>query len=372
MYFSLTGALLAFCTGAVGASIGGIQAFVFTGFVGLAGLGLLATGVATVIGDIAFGFWFHPALAFFASVVACAYAKNRGLIGSGKDIAVPLISTRRIDVILVGALAGLAGWATQGLLVSGQGLAIKADGGAITIFILSLITKLIFDKTLVGKVPEDIKAKGGRFSTKHDNCWHPVQRSMGMKFLMGLFWGAAGAFAAYMMIKAGAAIESAPLVTMGFFITFFISAVSLFFLIGGFNIPITHHITLPAGYAVYNLLVPQAMLADGTIDFVKLQGLTDSALIPTDLLLWGIAIGVTGAILADFMSDIFHVYGDVHIDPPAMAICITSLFCMYVLGAPDGGMASNVVIPVILIIIGLVLAIMNPGIKENPGNKAVA
>lgn len=350
-FFSIPSAILAFCTGCVGGSIGGLQAFIFTGLVGLGGLGLLAAGVTTVIGDIAFNFWFAPPMAFLGGVLATTYAKSKGLTGSGKDISTPMMSTRRIDVVLMGGLGGFIGWIVSNILTGTLG--IKVDGGGITIWIVSIVIKLIFDKSLFGTVPDEIKAKGGRFSTKHDMCWSPAQRSAGMKFVISLVWGGVGAYAAYMMTTAGVTIGSDALRDNGYFITFFISAASLMFATMGFAIPTTHHITLPAAYAVYNLMAANNF---GNVDMLN-------------LILWGMAIGIVGGFLGDFLADIFCVYGDVHIDPPAMAICCTSMFCMYVLGS-NGGMANSIIIPIIIIGLAAVLGFMDSGIKENQASKA--
>lgn len=349
--FSIPAIILAFCTGCVGGSLGALQSFIFTGLVGLAGLGLLVGGVADVIGSIAFTFWFAPPIAFLGGVLATTYAKSRGLTDSGKNISTPMMTTRRIDVVAMGGLGGVIGYAVSNLLTGGDYLGIKADGGAITIWIVSICIKLVFDKSIMGTVPEEIKQKGGRFSTKHDMCWSPDQRSYGMKVLMGLIWGGVGAFAAYTTTQAGIVHGYDALRDNGYFITFFVSASSLMFATMGFSIPTTHHITLPAAYAVYNLMSANGFATDLPI---------------LNLLVWGMAIGIAGALIADFCADIFCVYGDVHIDPPAMGICVTSLFCNYVLGS-NGSMLNSIIIPVIIIACGMVLAVMDSGMKENPG-----
>lgn len=350
-FFSLSGAILAFCTGCVGGSLGALQSFIFTGLVGLAGLGLLVGGIGDVIGSIAFNFWFAPPMAFLGGVLATAYAKSRGLTDSGKNITTPLITTRRIDVVAMGGLGGFIGYLVSNILTGTLG--IKVDGGGITIWIVSICIKLIFDKSVFGTVPDEIKQKGGRFSTKHDMCWSPAQRSYGMKFMMGLIWGGVAAYAAYTMTQAGINTNNEVLRDNGYFITFFISASSLMFAAMGFGIPTTHHITLPAAYAVYDLMKANKFAAD--LDLMN-------------LLIWGMAIGIAGGLIGDLLADVFCVYGDVHIDPPAMAICTTSLFCHYVLQPESSaGMLGNIIIPIIIIGVAAVLAVMDNGIKANPG-----
>lgn len=161
--------ILAFLTGIVGASYSGQAAFIFTGFTGLASLGVMAAGSGAAQ-SVAFGFWWHPAMAFFASVVAVAYAGKRGYVANGKAIDLPLISLKKPDVLLVGGVSALVGYFVMQLLTSPTFLGIKADGGAITIFVLSLVAKLWIDNGhLMGKVPDEIKAQGGRFGSNHDS-----------------------------------------------------------------------------------------------------------------------------------------------------------------------------------------------------------
>lgn len=281
-------------------------------------------------------------MAFFASVVAVAYAGKRGYVANGKAIDLPLISLKKPDVLLVGGVSALVGYFVMQLLTSPTFLGIKADGGAITIFVLSLVAKLWIDNGhLMGKVPDEIKAQGGRFGSNHDSCWLPWQHKAWEKFILGLAWGgvavaatclmAFSGFETFAIIPGGDAVNWTPA-----FITFFISASSLILIqTAGQQQPVTHHITLPAGYAVVAVIF---------------AGVTD----PVTVLLWGLAIGVFGAFAADFLADIFHVYGHIHIDPPAMAICISSLIVMYLLVQP--AIASSIIIPIIVLVLGLIYA----------------
>ncbi len=332
----LSSILLAFAAGIVGASMGGVQSFVFCGLVGMAGMGIdaaLGGGIAW-IGAIPFGFWFHPAMAFLGGVGAAGYARKMGYIESGKAAAgEPLADVRKPDVLLVGGLVGAIGYIVMIIITGADFLGIAADGGAIAIWPVSLVLKAIFDGgDIFGKVPDDIKAKGGRFGNHYDACWAPQQRGGFQKLVLGLGWGAVSAYATWFTFSLPGCAGFAP------FIGFFVSASTLFFLLGGMNIPITHHITLTAGYGVLMLVTANG----GTVEGIALY----------DALLWGVAMGMFGAFAGEFWADVFWVYGDVHVDPPAMAICTVSLCTMTFF--PMLGLDGGVVLPIIIIVLSLV------------------
>lgn len=75
-----------------------------------------------------------------------------------------------------------------------------------------------------------------------------------------------------------------------------ISAFSLVFLQVGTEVPITHHVVLPAGLAV---------VASGDI-------------------WWGLAFGILGIFLGEVAACVFTSYADTHIDPPAASIAATT------------------------------------------------
>ncbi len=332
----LSSILLAFAAGIVGASMGGIQSFVFCGLVGMAGMGIDAAlgGGLAWIGAIPFGFWFHPAMAFLGGVGASAYARKMGYIESAKaGVGAPLVDVKKPDVLLIGGLVGAIGYITMILLTGADFLGIKADGGAIAIWPLSLILKAIFDGgDIFGKVPDEIKAKGGRFANDYGICWAPQHRGGFQKVVLGLGWGAVSAYATWFTFSLPGCETFAP------YIGFFISASTLFFLLGGQNIPVTHHITLPAGYGVLLLVTANG----GSIEGIALY----------DALLWGVAMGMFGAFSGEFWADVFYVFGDVHVDPPAMAICTVSLFTMTFF--PALGLDSGVIVPIVVIALSLV------------------
>ncbi|MEF8885127.1 MAG: hypothetical protein V5A44_08420 [Haloarculaceae archaeon] len=90
------------------------------------------------------------------------------------------------------------------------------------------------------------------------------------------------------------------------FLAFGISAASLLFLqLGVEQIPVTHHMTLPASTAA---------LAAAPL------GLADPALI-----LVAAAFGAYGAVAGEVVQWVFYAHSDTHFDPPAAAIVVATL-----------------------------------------------
>ncbi|MDO4554264.1 MAG: hypothetical protein Q4B70_03860, partial [Lachnospiraceae bacterium] len=85
----------AFGGGAFGAAIGGLYAFVMTGFMAIAGAVVaMAGGADLAVTSIAFGSYFGPHIAFVGGVAAAAFAANKKkLIDGGADIVSPLNGT---------------------------------------------------------------------------------------------------------------------------------------------------------------------------------------------------------------------------------------------------------------------------------------
>jgi hypothetical protein len=98
---------------------------------------------------------------------------------------------------------------------------------------------------------------------------------------------AIGAIGAYLAYGTAFADLGAPL-------AFGIATVVLIFLVGGRQVPVSHHIALPAALAV---------LHGGGM-------------------LGGIACGVIGALVGELASRVLLIRGDTHIDPPAVGIAV--------------------------------------------------
>src|SRR6056297_1680249 len=121
--------IAAFAGGVIGAAIGALPAFVFTGFMVIAGeaariAGIVSLeegaglGVMGITGQIAFGAFFGPHIAFGGGAAASAYAAKQGYMESGfgggwgyhdaKNILIAFGA--RTDVLIVGGLFGVLGY----------------------------------------------------------------------------------------------------------------------------------------------------------------------------------------------------------------------------------------------------------------------
>ncbi len=111
----------------------------------------------------------------------------------------------------------------------------------------------------------------------------------------------AGLLSAWIVTAFNAA--NPDIIAAGAVMGFGISATSLIFLEFGFSVPVTHHMTLPAGVAAVAVLV----------------GFGGSA---TAAMIAGAVAGIAGALLGEFFSRLFLIHGDTHVDPPANAIWV--------------------------------------------------
>lgn len=312
--------------GAFGAALGALPAFIFTGFLVVAGVfGGDAAGGAGV--GLGFGPVFGPHISFAAGAAAAAYAARRGLLQSGfdyhngKDITYALGS--RPDILAVGAAFGLFGVALEQTF---RHLAVPTDPIAFTVVASAFLHRIVFGYSVIGVVsnkadgyfdmspfereerrePEKAVADGGmkteeRFAVEP---WLPNMYQWSHVVSIGLFAGLASAYAT---LQTGSA-----------FIGFGISAASLLFLnLGVEKIPVTHHITLPAGTVYLAAIAPGGAV---------LAGLSPGAAV----FIAGL-FGVLGALVGEAFQRIFYAHGDTHVDPPAASIFIThSLICVLV------------------------------------------
>lgn len=249
----------------MGAAIGALPAFIFTGVLVLIGVATAVAGGKPVILDaVAFGPYFGPNVSFAAGVAAAAYAAKVGLIPRGTDITFPLIRTKSFPVMLVGGVFGLIGHLiTQALSL----VKFPSDNIAIGVVLSGCIARLAFGKTgLFGK-----SDKPGSMITGD-----------GLAANL-LFCASLGALSAWASAVTGSAV-----------IGFGISATSLIFAQTGFGVPATHHVALPAAIAG---------AAFGNI--------------------WmGLLFGALGFLVGDFGGNLLNKDVDTHIDPPAFAIAI--------------------------------------------------
>ncbi|MBN1486634.1 MAG: hypothetical protein JW981_03265 [Anaerolineae bacterium] len=266
--------VLAFAGGAFGAAVGGLNSFILTGIATIISVAIAMAGGADG-GDWAnlvnWGFLFAPAIAFQGGAAAVAYAKKKGLVENGQDIAKALWGLNAPDVLAVGGLFGILGHigiqlTSQLPAINGHGF---TDGNAFPIFIIACIVRLVFGETgVTGKVA----AGGNRFASATSPLSHIlISVAVGLPF-------------AYF-------VRENPNL---FLLSFGVTAFWLIFLRLGDAFPVAHHIALPAQIAT---------LYSGS-------------------LFWGLAFALMGSYLGEISGALFNNHADTHTDPPAVTIFI--------------------------------------------------
>jgi hypothetical protein len=336
--------LAAFAGGAFGAAIGALPSFSLAGLTVIVGelyrlagrtLGVDALPV-DVTGAIGFGVVLGPHVAFGGGAAALAYAAKRGYLDTDFEYHQAKEVTRGLgsdpDVLAVGGVFGIVGYwiATLSSAVSAP-----VDPVALGVVGSALLHRVAFGYSLLGAKPgewfdmsgyerardgqADALADGGRPAVEP---WLPYQYRWGNVLTLGLVVGVLGAYVAYLTASA--------------FLAFGISVVALVFLNADVaEIPVTHHISLPASTGVL-------ALADAPAGRLTPSLVADS--IPLgEALLVGAALGILGALFGEILQRILYAHAETHLDPPAASIVVTS-FLIAVL-AMSGVLPSSVWIP---------------------------
>ena len=272
--------LAAFGGGIFGALLSGTGAFIMVGITGLVGVGAIAaSGNTSILTDIAFGPFFGPHVAFVGGVAAAAYAGNKKqYITTGADINTPLVFTKDPVVLVIAGLFGVIGYFINNMYAQ---FLPPMDTVALTVVTCGIICRLMFGSSgLIGAKELSIQDSSGRYTI------------LGSELLFDLL----------IAIGLSSAVSFAAINLQIPEIGFVISAFSLIFLYttpgGG---PVTHHLTVTAGVAAVHTGNP----------------------------LYGIMAGVLACVLFEFLGvRTFNKYQDTHIDPPAVAIAITSLIVL--------------------------------------------
>lgn len=311
--------LLALAGGAFGAAIGGLPAFIFTGFMVIAGevanLGSEAAAgsdAATIMitDSIAFGPVFGPHISFAAGAAASAYAAKQGYMDTEHDYHqaknINYAFGTKLDVLIVGALFGAAGYVIVEPLVA---FAMPFDQVAMGVVLSAVLHRVVLGYDVVGapstgwfdmkpfeqeelRSADAVAADGGVTGQRYVvEPWLPQQYKWLNVAGLGMVVGILGAYVGY--------VSKSPYLAFG------ISAASLVFMsIGHENFPVTHHITLPSGTAVF------ALAGSDPVSSVSLFG----------VIAVGAAFGTASALFGELFQRIFYAHGDTHIDPPAAAI----------------------------------------------------
>jgi hypothetical protein len=248
----------------------------------------IITGDGTLVGAIAFGPFLGPHVAFAGGVAGAAYAAKKGKLDGGKSILTALAGVDSPDVLFVGGIFGALGYliAWAYAFIPNIGAAGWTDTIALSVVTTAIIVRFVFGNSgLFGKVPE----KRSRWVASDEGGWIPWQSKPLQLIAIAFAFGFAASYLTYIYADMPGG-GTMPVLFWG------ISAFSLVFLQFGTQVPITHHVTLPAGLAV---------LASGDI-------------------WWGLAFGILGIFLGEVAACVFTSYADTHIDPPAASIAATT------------------------------------------------
>lgn len=302
--FSLIFLLAAFGGGLFGAAIGGLPAFIFTGFMVLIGVAnSLAGGGFDFLTNVAFGPVFGPHIAFGGGVAAAAFAARRGQFESGRDIATPVAGVGDPLPLLIGGIFGAGAYVVQTLLAAI--LAVPGsdpnapvpltDSVALTVAISAIVVRLVFGKSgMLGEMDEEQRERG-RFYPGGNVAWVAHQQRIPQTVALGLGSGLLSGYVVTTFTEAGPEYTAAAVILM-----FGVSAASLIVLQFGLPGPVTHHMTLPA-----------AVAAAGALSLGAGAGVA---------MLAAVVGGILGGLLGEFYSRLFNIHGDTHVDPPAFAI----------------------------------------------------
>jgi hypothetical protein len=298
--------IAAFGGGLVGAALGGLFVFSLCGIFCIVGVvAALAGSDYDFLGQLAFGPFLGPQVAFVGAVAAAAYAKRTGKLDDGKNILSPLVGLGSSSVLLVGGAFGVLGFAVEKALKSAVSIdstitsaVVLTDTVALTVVILAAATRLSFGRT--GLVASNRGGPGAQIATR----WHPTATQAWLPFqshrlqvaTVAVGFGLAAGWLIVSLPESARALG--PILLFGF------SATTLLLLQIGLSGPVSHHITLPAGLAAVAVL---SAGAPSTIALVAAVG-----------------VGLFSAFLAELSSRIFHTLGDSHFDPPACAIAVTT------------------------------------------------
>lgn len=285
----------AFGGGIIGAYMGALPAFIMTGIFALVGGVLTAAGVGgdIAVNMLAFGSFVGPHVAFAGGVAAAGYAGKKGKLSSGTDILSSLNGLGEPDVILVGGIFGVLGYLVSygiGMLpVIGSAGPATTDLPGITVFILAIVTRLLFGQT----------GLTGKYTGSGKREWFSTGKGFVYNVVLGGGIGIVVSCLAVVLYQSGntAAFGIFPIICFGF------AAISLIFTQTGFATPATHHIFLPSALAA-----SAGILAWGEAGFVL-----------------GVVFGILGSLLGDLVGKTLNSHCDTHIDPPATTIFILTI-----------------------------------------------
>lgn len=330
--------LVAFGGGMVGAALGGLAAFTLAGLLIVVTEAALAAGWeptvldVTLTGTLGLDPLLGPHVAFAGGLAAAAFAAERGYIDTDTEYhpakAIDLSLGSKPDVLVVGGIFGAFGYIVARIVAD---VGIPMDPIAFAIVLSGFVHRAVFRYPIVGSPADDwldmsgyargeMRADGNRPIVEpflpYQSAW---QNNLLLGFGVGLFSG----YLAY--------VTASPFIAFGLAIFTFI-----FVIIGNWQPPVTLHMALPASIAALALLPEGAALSPEVVA-------TEISLLSA-LVVGGI-FGALAGVIGELAARLFYAHGDTHLDPPAVAITVTTLLIGLFVLAGVPGFDNAVVLP---------------------------
>lgn len=293
MYVFLIKLLASFGGGVFAASIGPMPTFILVGIVATAGSILSCAGIdgATelLVDSLAFGPFIGPFVGFQSGVAASAYAAKKGYTENGADITTALFGLGKPDVLLVGGIFGMCGFALCQMIDYIFSLTpIYTDNAALTIVILACVVRLVFGKRGLFSAPDKRAAfsKGG---------------VLGNTALVGVAYSLAVSGIYIFLAVEGYAEQ----LQVYHFVIFGLCGIGLIFAEIGQPFYGWHHI---------GLIAAEAVMCGWNLGFG-----------PVGSMVLGTFFGFLSAMLGDFCINMLNTDVDSHIDHPSFAIFICTI-----------------------------------------------
>lgn len=250
-----------------------------------------------------------PHVAFAGGVAATAYAARKGYLDddaeyhAAKNVRLGLGS--RPDVLVVGGVFGVVGyWLGQLSVLFG----LPWDPVAASVVLSAFLHRVVFGYPLLGRIDgglldmspyedgtrrmapdgsDDPDALTGRLVVEP---WQPAHYEWGNVAVLGL---AVGVFGAFVGVLSGS-----------YYLAFGLAVASLLVAAAGAaDLPVTHHMALPASIAA--LALPATP-------------------VPVALVVGGV-FGLVGGLAGELAQRLFYAHADTHFDPAFASIFLTSV-----------------------------------------------
>lgn len=330
--------LVAFAGGVLGAALGALPAFTIAGlFIIISEAASLAGWEPTVLEVTlteTFGLdpLLGPHVAFAGGIAAAAFAANRGYLPDDTEYhpakAIELSLGSKPDVLVVGGLFGIFGYIIARVVAS---IGVPMDPIAFGIVISGFAHRAVFRYPIVGNPVDgwlDMSAYDQNETRPEDERpavepFLPYQSGWSNNLVLGFGIGLLSGYLAY--------VTASPFIAFGLAVFTFI-----FVIIGHWQPPVTLHMALPASMAALALLPEGAAL---TPDVVAAEISLISALVV------GGVFGAISGVVGELAARVFYAHADTHLDPPAVAITVTTLLIGLLVFFGIPGFTHSVVLP---------------------------